>query len=61
VLGIRSLEHDHFIFGVNYDLRQLKIRAGRVPEAHYIINPAFWPGLSIEPVAPDALGATAVS
>lgn len=47
VLGIRTAEQDHFIFGVNYDLRQLKIRAGRVAEASYLVNPAFWPGLSI--------------
>ena len=56
VLGIRSADQDHFIFGVNYDLRQLKIRAGRIIDAHYIINPAFWPGLNIlTPVARNAL------
>ena len=50
VLGIRSNDHDHFIFGVNYDLRQLKIRAGRgAGLSKYLINPAFWPGLGIEP------------
>ncbi len=62
VLGIRSHGHDHFIFGVNYDLRQLKIRASRLVDANYTINPAFWPGLSIEPpVAPNTFAATTVS
>jgi hypothetical protein len=62
VVGIRSLDHDHFIFGVNYDLRQLKIRAGRAAETHFIINPAFWPGLGIQPpTTPDALAAPAVA
>ncbi len=51
VLGIRMRDQDHFIFGVNYDLRQLKIRAGRAAESSYIVNPAFWPGLSIHPTA----------
>lgn len=48
VLGIKSTDQDHFIFGVNYDLRQLKIRAGRMVDACYIVNPAFWPGLNIQ-------------
>ncbi len=47
VLGIRSADRDYFIYGVNYDLRQLKIRAGRNISAPYLINPAFWPGLNI--------------
>jgi hypothetical protein len=51
VLGIRSVDQDHFIYGVNYDLRQLKIRTGRIIDAHYIVNPAFWPGLNIQPAA----------
>jgi hypothetical protein len=56
VLGIKSVDQDHFIFGVNYDLRQLKIRASRIIDAHYIINPAFWPGLNIQaPAARMAL------
>lgn len=56
VLGIRSADQEYFIFGVNYDLRQLKIRAGRIVDALYIINPAFWPGLNIQaPVARNAL------
>ena len=56
VLGIKSADYDHFIFGVNYDLRQLKIRAGRIIDAQYVINPAFWPGLNIQaPVARNAL------
>ena len=33
---------------VNYDLRVLQIRANRAGiEANYIINPAFWPALSV--------------
>jgi hypothetical protein len=56
VLGIKSADHDHFIFGVNYDLRQLKIRAGRIIDAQYVINPAFLPGVSIRrPVARNGL------
>jgi hypothetical protein len=43
VLGIRSADQDHFIFGVNCDLRQLKIRAARIVDAHYIINSDFGP------------------
>jgi hypothetical protein len=48
VLGLRSSGTDYFIYAVNYDLKMLKIRAGRDPAtAQYIINPAFWPALSI--------------
>jgi hypothetical protein len=62
VMGIHSVDHDYFIFGVNYDLRQLKIRISRVADVRYIIHPAFWGGLSIEPpLAPDALAAPLVS
>jgi hypothetical protein len=47
VLGIRSGGVDYFIYTVNYDLKILKIRAARDISAQYVINPAFWPALSI--------------
>ena len=47
VVGIRSNDTDHFIFAVNYDLKILKIRATRDPASKLVINPAFWPALSI--------------
>ena len=47
VLGLRSGEVDHFIFTVNYDAKILKIRAAREKAPVYLINPAFWPALSI--------------
>jgi len=44
-------ETDHFIYSVNYDLKVLKIRAGRHTDtADYVVNPAFWPALGIKPV-----------
>jgi hypothetical protein len=47
VFGIRSMRADYFIYAVNYDLKILKIRAARDTSAQYVINPAFWPALSI--------------
>ena len=59
VLGIHAAEHGHFIYGVNYDLRILKIRADRNGRAtRYILNHAFWPALGIdegEGVIPETL------
>jgi hypothetical protein len=49
VLGTRFGDTDHFIYSVNYDLKVLKIRAGRHNEAaDYVVNPAFWPALGIK-------------
>ena len=51
ILGTRLGETDHFIYSVNYDLKVLKIRAGRHTDtADYVVNPAFWPALGIRPV-----------
>ena len=51
ILGTRLGETDHFIYSVNYDLKVLKIRAGRHTDmADYVVNPAFWPALGIKPV-----------
>jgi hypothetical protein len=52
VLGTRLGDNDHFIYSVNYDLKVLKIRAQRHEgTADYVVNPAFWPALGINPVA----------
>jgi hypothetical protein len=51
ILGTRLGETDHFIYSVNYDLKVLKIRAGRHTDtADYVVNPAFWPALGIKRV-----------
>jgi hypothetical protein len=51
ILGTRLGETDHFIYSVNYDLKVLKIRAGRHTDtADYVVNPAFWPSLGIKPI-----------
>ena len=48
VIGLKSVEADKYIYNVNYDLRQLRIRAERLGEsARYVINPAFCPALDI--------------
>lgn len=47
ILGMRSNGEDYFIYTVNYDLKIMKIRAGRDKDTVYIVNPAFWPALSI--------------
>jgi hypothetical protein len=52
VLGVRSDGNDHFIYDVNYDLKPLKIRAGRARgEVRYVLNSAFWPALGTIHVA----------
>jgi hypothetical protein len=52
VLGTRLGDTDHFIYSVNYDLKVLKIRAQRHQgTADYVVNPAFWPALGINPAA----------
>lgn len=49
VLGIRIKNQELFIFGVNYDLKMLKIRAERgIEDTRYILNPAFWPTFGID-------------
>ncbi len=48
VIGLKSAEVDKYIYNVNYDLRQLRIRAERLGEsARYVVNPAFCPALDI--------------
>ena len=55
VLGTRIGDTDHFIYSVNYDLKVLKIRAKRYHgTADYVVNPAFWLALGINPTAPAA-------
>ncbi len=49
VLGIRTDDHEYFIYAVNYDLKMLKIREGRGKErTRYVLNPAFWPMFDID-------------
>lgn len=48
VIGLNLDGLDKYIYNVNYDLRQLCIRAERLGETvRYVINPAFCPALSI--------------
>ncbi len=47
VLGILSGSAEYFIYAVNYDPKILKIRLGRDKDAQFLVNPAFWPALSI--------------
>ena len=48
VLGVRADGVTNYIYNFNYDLRVLQIRANRAGiDANYIINPAFWPALSV--------------
>ncbi|MCC7480837.1 MAG: hypothetical protein IT541_04855 [Hyphomicrobiales bacterium] len=48
IIGVRTLEADHYIFDVMYDERALKARASRNGEkTNFVINPAFWPALEI--------------
>jgi hypothetical protein len=48
VIGLKSADTEKYIYNVNYDLRQLRIRAERLGEsARYVINPAFCPALDI--------------
>ena len=49
VLGIRTDDHEYFIYTVNYDLRMLKIRGRRgKKDTRYVLNPAFWPTFDID-------------
>ncbi len=48
VIGLRTDDGDMYIYNVNYDLRKMAIRIGRIDgNARYCVNPAFWPSLSI--------------
>jgi hypothetical protein len=48
VLGIQAGENEFFIYGVNYDLRVLKIRAERGKgDVRFVVNPAFWPAFGM--------------
>jgi len=49
ILGVRTSEEQvHYIFGVNYDLKVLQVRASRLAEGEvYVMNPAFRPALGI--------------
>jgi hypothetical protein len=50
VLGLRTDEGDLFIYRVNYNPKMIEARAQRAgANAHYVINPAFWPALNIKP------------
>ena len=49
VLGIRTDDHEYFIYTVNYDLRMLKIRGRRgKKDTRYVLNLAFWPTFDID-------------
>lgn len=52
ILGIQdATEQVHYIFGVNYDLKVLQIRAARAGgDAVYVMNPAFRPALGIRDI-----------
>lgn len=48
VIGLYADDKATYIYDVNYDLRKLAIRIQRANnEAHFSINPAFWPALNI--------------
>jgi hypothetical protein len=48
VLGVQVSDAEYFIYNVNYDLKVLKIRAGRGgDDTRYFVNPAFWPAFGI--------------
>lgn len=53
ILGIQdATEQVHYIFGVNYDLKVLQIRAARAGgDAVYVMNPAFRPALGIRDIS----------
>jgi hypothetical protein len=51
VLGLRNGEGDLFIYQVGYNPKMIEARAQRVGDnAHYVINPAFWPALNVRRV-----------
>lgn len=48
VIGLKSADAEKYIYNVNYDLRQLRIRAERLGDSvRYVVNPAFCPALDI--------------
>jgi hypothetical protein len=50
VLGLRTEDGDLYIYHVGYNSKMIEARAQRAGEkAVYVINPAFWPALSIKP------------
>lgn len=50
VLGLRTDNEDLYIYEVNYNPKMIEARAQRARgKAFYVINPAFWPALSIKP------------
>jgi hypothetical protein len=52
VFGLRTEDGDLHIYQVNYNPKMIEARARRAGDkAFYVINPAFWPALNIEPVA----------
>jgi hypothetical protein len=52
VLGLSTEDGDLYIYGVNYNPKMIEARAQRAGEnAFYIVNPAFWPALSIKSIA----------
>ena len=61
VLGILSGGIEYFIYSVNYDPKILKIRMGRDNDAQFIVNPAFWPALSIAHAPSPLLDASLAS
>jgi hypothetical protein len=49
VFGLRTEEADLFIYQVNYNPKMIEARAQRAGKnASYVVNPAFWPALSIK-------------
>ena len=51
VLGLRTEDGDLYIYEVNYNPKMIEARAQRDGDrAYYVINPAFWPALSIKPI-----------
>jgi hypothetical protein len=56
IVGVKGdLEETHYIYGVNYDLKVLLVRAGRGGDKlRYVINPAFAPALAVRQSATSA-------
>lgn len=49
VLGVTSNGATYYIYDVNYDSKILRIRSNQAgSNIRYVINPAFWPALSIK-------------
>jgi hypothetical protein len=52
VLVLRTEDGDLYIYRVNYNPKMIEARVRRAGDkAFYVVNPAFWPALNIEPVA----------